>query len=214
MAKRNKYEYDVLVWRGITFRRRLPDGKYWWAKAGTKSLHRAIWKWYHGDIPAKHDIHHKDGNPHNNKPSNLECLSKREHRRRHREDHRTPKQLRHLERIRPKAAVWHRSKQGEAWHRRHAQRVWGRENRTERTVRCVECEKDFTTLSFSTPKYCSDRCYDRMRYKRDGRKERSKKCGRQCERCKKRFLAFTHKIRFCSKSCSAFARWRRTSSGV
>lgn len=40
---------------------------------------RQIYKKIFGDIPKGFDIHHKDGNPYNNNPSNLESLSRKDH---------------------------------------------------------------------------------------------------------------------------------------
>ena len=36
--------------------------------------HQLVYKFYHGEIPSGHVIHHKDLNPHNNEPSNLELM--------------------------------------------------------------------------------------------------------------------------------------------
>lgn len=40
--------------------------------------HRFLWIWYHGEIPAKHDIDHIDGDSLNNDLSNLRCISRSE----------------------------------------------------------------------------------------------------------------------------------------
>ena len=41
--------------------------------------HRLVWEGVFGFIPKDHDIHHVDGNTHNNSIENLECLSHSEH---------------------------------------------------------------------------------------------------------------------------------------
>ena len=46
-------------------------------------LHRVIWSMNCGDIPEGQDIHHVDGNPHNNSLLNLQMLSHSEHARMH-----------------------------------------------------------------------------------------------------------------------------------
>jgi hypothetical protein len=45
--------------------------------------HIQIWKDNKGEIPKGYIIHHKDGNPKNNNIDNLECLSPKEHGKRH-----------------------------------------------------------------------------------------------------------------------------------
>jgi hypothetical protein len=42
-------------------------------------MHREVWEFYNGPIPAGWDIHHKDENKANNDISNFECLPKAEH---------------------------------------------------------------------------------------------------------------------------------------
>ena len=44
---------------------------------------RRVWIKHYGKIPPNHDIHHKDNNPFNNNISNLECLTKKEHKEKH-----------------------------------------------------------------------------------------------------------------------------------
>ena len=47
------------------------------------SIHQAVWRYYHGDIPSnggmQYDIHHDDFNPENNNVSNLVLLTRTEH---------------------------------------------------------------------------------------------------------------------------------------
>ena len=45
----------------------------------TQQAHRVIWENANGPIPDGYDIHHKDGNPHNNSLDNLMCLSHKDH---------------------------------------------------------------------------------------------------------------------------------------
>lgn len=84
----NTEKSELVVFNGIRFRRYFKDPKkyFWptntWVFVGP--LHRAIWMASHGPIPKGCDIHHKDENPLNNDLSNLEMLTKAEHRKRHR----------------------------------------------------------------------------------------------------------------------------------
>lgn len=45
--------------------------------------HRVIWEKHHGKVPEGYCIHHKDGNKKNNRIENLECLSRKEHGKKH-----------------------------------------------------------------------------------------------------------------------------------
>lgn len=47
--------------------------------------HVAVWEAANGPKPPNHDIHHIDGNSHNNDLSNLVCLTKAEHQKLHRD---------------------------------------------------------------------------------------------------------------------------------
>ena len=47
------------------------------------SIHRAVYRYYRGEIPDGYIIHHIDGNPTNNDISNLQCLTNSEHRKIH-----------------------------------------------------------------------------------------------------------------------------------
>jgi hypothetical protein len=46
--------------------------------------HRKIWEKHYGKIPFDCCIHHKNGNKKDNRIENLECLSRKEHGKRHR----------------------------------------------------------------------------------------------------------------------------------
>ena len=56
--------------------------RYW---RGGKYLHRVVWSYYHGEIPDGYEIHHVDGNPANNNVENLQCISPKEHKEKHRQ---------------------------------------------------------------------------------------------------------------------------------
>ena len=47
------------------------------------SLHREIWRFFHGEIPADYEVHHRDLNRNNNDITNLELLTKAEHKKIH-----------------------------------------------------------------------------------------------------------------------------------
>lgn len=92
-----------------------------------KGLHVAIWEAVNGPVPPNHEIHHKDHNTFNCEIDNLACLLTKEHRR-HSKNIDMVAQTAHLDRVRPLAAVWHRSEEGRAWHARvtmkHLEKAW------------------------------------------------------------------------------------------
>lgn len=122
-------------------------------RKGVRGLHVVVWEEHHGrQVPQDHLIHHKDGNSLNNDITNLECVSRTQHQALH--PLKDPdRQRRHLARIRPAAAGWHRSDEGRAWHREHAIRVGQRE---PREYTCNWCAKRF--LAKRRAKYCSNQC--------------------------------------------------------
>lgn len=119
------------------------------------ALHRQKWKDRYGAIPAGHDIHHRDGNPSNNRLSNLECLTKREHAAKHAEEHREARRQ-HAARIRPLTIVWHRSAIGKRWYREHGQRTW--QDKQATTILCATCQQPFSTKWPERVMCCSRLC--------------------------------------------------------
>lgn len=76
---------DDITWNGQTFRRH-PDAEgrsqsvyYMATSAPREYLHRAIYKHHHGPIPNGWHVHHKDHDPLNNAPANLEAVSPAAH---------------------------------------------------------------------------------------------------------------------------------------
>lgn len=139
--------------------RRWPSDRYW--SRGGKKLHRDVWSSAFGTIPAGCHIHHRDGNPDNNRLANLECmpgsvhLSETWHRtKRNRSEHFT-------DTARAAAAEWHRSDEGRLWHKRHAERYksWTKWQRIERP--CEGCGTVISALarkSGHSQKFCGPVC--------------------------------------------------------
>lgn len=140
------------------------DGKYYFPCKGTKTgkrLHVAVWEYHNGHVvPEGCEIHHRDHNRRNNNIENLECLTIIEHRKHHANDKPTKRVLKHLDKIRPKAAAWHRSPEGRKWHSEHAARQI--KNRDPHIRTCQDCNKEFLTKTFKA-KYCSNNCKARGR---------------------------------------------------
>ncbi len=132
----------------------------YFTKAGGGLLHRHVWESHNGPIPPGHHVHHKDGNFSNNDISNLECLSCAKHLDEHAEQRRSnakrPEQLAHLDAVRHKAAAWHSSPEGLAWHQAHAHSSWAKRKPVEHV--CQECGAAFQSLKTSKVFFCSGRC--------------------------------------------------------
>lgn len=123
------------------------------ARKGAKGLHVVVWETAtNRRVPSGSLIHHKDGNTFNNHPENLELLTRSQHAKKHADAWRTPEQLAHLEQIRSKAAAWHRSPVGRAWHRKHARS----QTRVRHVKSCEQCHKPF--MSSRQARYCSNQC--------------------------------------------------------
>lgn len=208
---------ETVEWGGRVWRR-YPESKsrnhrvYYQCHTKWKApplwLHREVWRAAHGDIPAGHDVHHRDENPLNNDIGNLECVTVGEHRRRHRESYRSAEQLEHLRRIRPRSlaglAAWRKTPEGVEQLRR-----LGRETAASlpvRKLRCPACRKSFRTRA-PGGKYCSLACGQQVR-----KYPPQHRC--VCEWCKVEFVAHKRTQQFCARTCSASARESAKRAGV
>lgn len=98
-------------------------------------LHRVIWEEHNGPIPAGGLIHHKDENPLNNDPANLQLKSRSEHSRLHC-------------RLGGTSAEEHKRKIGEANKKRWAKAP------VMRSGTCVTCGLPFSRRGFAKMIYC------------------------------------------------------------
>lgn len=138
---------EVIVYNGKNYTR-YPDSNkrslreyYYHSFTGrTETLHTSIWKDHYGPVPKGYIIHHKDGNPQNNDISNLECITQKEHMRRHWED--------------------------EAWakERRAICSVAQLQRKRSRCV-CQYCGAEFLSPFPERARFCSRKCIERNRLK-------------------------------------------------
>lgn len=202
-----------IEYKGTTYKRR-PDAEqrshrvYYWPAGGGKSdkeaLHREIWKDHNGEeIPDGHLIHHKDKDPFNNDPENLECITWKEHAEEHEAELEWDGMEEHLDEIRPLAIEWHRSEEGREWHREHGKKVW--ENREPRTLVCEYCGEDYETLSrHGNERFCSSVC--RSRWWEENRSDFEE---RECKVCGDTFEVRRDKDQpHCSRECAWVTRRR------
>lgn len=171
-----------------------------------RRLHRLVWELAYGKRPpGGYEVHHRDENRHNNALSNLELLPKFTHRSIHAKEKAASGQwVSALERARPKAAEWHRSEEGRAWHREHAKGSIAKP-REPRKFSCVQCGKEFMGFAARASKYCSRTCATMHR-----RKSGVDDVSRQCASCGGTFSANRYgKVKFCTVRCAADARKRK-----
>jgi hypothetical protein len=79
---RAKKPLPFIVWHGTKYTAR-PNGYYASTISPKTYLHRDVWEAHFGPIPARHDIHHVNGDKSDNRIENLELLHVSEHGKRH-----------------------------------------------------------------------------------------------------------------------------------
>lgn len=130
-------------------------------------LHRYIWEQYNGEIPKDYEIHHIDHNKDNNDISNLEMLTKEEHKKRHNEeisDDVKEKYRINLEKnARPKAIEWHKSNKGKEWHKEQYKNSLGK--LTPKEMICEYCGKHYLSMDNGKNRFCSNNCKSAYRRK-------------------------------------------------
>lgn len=206
-------EVEIVIFNGIKYRRypnskRLNDRNYYrpaanYIKAGVGHLHREIWRAVHGEIPDGHQIHHKDGNPLNNRPDNLVCLSGSEHATLHAKEFPDWKRkwlVSKLDDVREQATQWHRSEEGREWHRQHG--IYCMQARDAQQYTCNYCGKEFLSKGLEAPKFCSNNCRSSSR-----RSEKRDHVEKLCIVCQSLFLSnkYNHTL-CCGYKCGAIYR--------
>lgn len=162
---------DRIVYKGIEYRRypnaKRRNNRVYYVATGGAHLHRVIYKEHYGPIPDGWHVHHKDDNPLNNDPGNLEALPRSRHARHHllqRPEDYWDRQKQHLATIRPLASDWHKSESGRQWHRKHGEGSWSKVQPQEWA--CQECGKTFLAKPARLlPKFCSGSCSTKNRRK-------------------------------------------------
>jgi len=144
-------------------------GRYYyshnWGKGGPSNLHRAIWEHHHGAIPDGFNVHHIDGDGTNNELTNLVLVEHRAHARQHtverieRGELMPPSDL-----ARERAAEWHASAEGLAWHKENGKRAW--KKRIWHPLECQECGRAFKSPYPNKTKFCHPNCRQAARRRR------------------------------------------------
>lgn len=171
---------DLAVFEGYTFRRDKKTGYYLSSKKIKNGkrirLHVYVWEYINKqEVPEGFEVHHKDLNKFNNEPENLVALSPEEHAEIHKkvltEEQRQELARRLDEKARPKAAEWHRSKEGRKWHKKHAIEIAEKYKKGSEAWESVAVEYvcDFCGKTFKTKRnahknhFCSNNCKSRYR---------------------------------------------------
>jgi endogenous inhibitor of DNA gyrase (YacG/DUF329 family) len=198
----------IIEWNGTRYYS-YPSSKLWsdrYFKYQGKLLHRELWRFYKGEIPSGHEIHHKDKNPANNDLDNLESIHKGDHIATYHKNL-SLRQLIHItksyRKFQRKAKDWHRSGVGREWHRQHIKQQMETLQPTERT--CDNCGKSYQVLwDRKVNRFCSNRCKTAARYTSgvDNVEYTCVVCGKVFVR--NRYARGTHQ--FCSRQCSAISR--------
>lgn len=172
-------------------------------RKGAKGLHVAIWEHYNAaSVPPNHCIHHKDENPFNNNPNNLEAVLSSEHFSEHGKknwkcDEFRKRGLKNLSNINDKAKEWHKSNEGREWHKKHAnhfQKAW--DFREERF--CAHCQKLYIAKT-NHSKYCSSKCNQLHLARKKGVPLKNEH--RNCAVCGNEFFSKTANQKYCNKRC-------------
>jgi hypothetical protein len=209
-------ESEKVVYKGLVFTR-YPNSPrrhhrvyYWptktWREKGVKALHVEIYLDNVGPIPEGWHVHHKNHDPLDNDPGNLQALPPAEHFGHHaaEEDGWGRWEPEVMADLQEKAKAWHASPEGLEWHSRHGKETW--ENREEISVGpCFGCGEEVWSYMSGTKgehRWCSRACFAKHAY-HDGRYDTEK----VCEWCGNTFMAKHIRVRYCSRSCGARGRW-------
>lgn len=159
----------------------------------TLSIHRAVFYYYHGEIPnGNYEIHHKDLNPANNDISNLQLLTISQHRKIHRKL--TP----YTERICKNCGKTFLS-------RNTAPVMFCKECRLAKNYenrQCIICGKKFLTRKYDDTKCCSVECSRILSANTQAQNSiPNPEMQKICPICGKFFIAKKSKQTCCSLDC-------------
>lgn len=191
----------VAFFDGYKFRKDLKTGYYLSTKntgiGRRERLHCYVWRYYNGEIPKGYHVHHVNEDKENNEIDNLRCIRRETHVKYHATKNAVEnydgicKNL--LENATPRAAEWHKSAAGRAWHAQNLKKVIA--NMEERRFTCACCGKEFFKKPLGANKYCSNNCKAKARRKSGVDNEI-----RKCAVCGGDFSANKYSPRCCCSS--------------
>lgn len=188
----------------------IPDTKGYYREVGNfkNLMHRYVWEYHNGKIPSGYEIHHIDFDRSNNDISNLQLVSRSEHRKIHADlltdEQRDWKRNNLNTKARPKAIEWHKSDEGKKWHREQIkmQRELGQ---FKHKLICTNCGKVYVGEVNGPNTFCSNAC--KSAYRRRSGKNLEE---RICVVCGNTFMTDKYKkAQTCSRSCANKLRHKR-----
>lgn len=175
-------------------------------------LHRDIWIYHHGAIPAGWEVHHVDGVTTNNAIENLEALAPTRHREHHAPEGRQRSAMAYkqtagyqLQQRQRAAAEWHGSPEGKAWHCENALQMHAELDLVDKV--CEQCGAAYQVcfLHKNRGRFCSPACKTAFRRASEVDHEQ-----RDCVVCGTRFSVSRYSpIRHCSARCAGVAHRKR-----
>lgn len=207
-GKSHRIRFNGSIYRRYPESRHSSDRRYYRAgirccMQGKSYLHIDLWSFHNGPVPDGYEIDHIDGNCLNNDLSNLQAISAKEHKDKHREEYRQ-RGHRIMAEMPPekhramllKAAEWHRSEDGHKWHSQHSKNVFANKPTLQKV--CAYCKEQFETkCGRATGIYCSNKCRSYARRDRGTDNET-----RTCKRCGVEFACNKYVgKKHCSRSC-------------
>lgn len=147
-------------------------------------IHRAVWIYYHGDIPDSYHIHHINGNKADNTFENLQCLTKAEHQAIHASS---------IENKLPRKSTLVCKNCGNEYIGYYSGNnafcsEECRKNFYSKDTVCIICGKTFKTRYHA--KFCSAECMGKAR-----------RVFHECLFCGKKFRSHHPKQKYCSREC-------------
>lgn len=112
-------------------------------------LHRVVYEDNFGPIPPGYHVHHRDGNPLNNSPDNLEALPAREHNRITQEEYKNNPEWVQKQKTRFQSKAWRKKMSN------------GQKKRVEKEIVCALCGDSFMSRAYNS-RWCPS-CKD-MQY--------------------------------------------------
>lgn len=183
-------------WYGRSFYQDKSTGYWISVDAPRLRAHRWVWNNVNGTIPESCQIHHRDGNKSNNDISNLQLVSHRQHALLHLTEEKREKLRKQANSVRHLTKEWHKSKEGRAWHKYHAQKEgFGKWEFPEKA--CGHCQRPFKPANHHNI-FCSNACKSAWR--------RAKKLDHVdlvCKGCGQVFSENKYAKRiYCSRACA------------
>lgn len=192
---------EYQVFNGEYFFKDAKSG-YWQNTKTRERMHRYVYRFYYGDIPAGFHIHHIDMNKDNNDISNLCLLTPEAHNKIHtatRSNETLEKMRANIKKAGELAIDWHKSEAGHEWHKEHYENMKDLLHAKTEKI-CLNCGKSFFNISHS--KFCCNACKSAYR-----RKNGVDNVTRVCTVCGKEFTVNRYyKTKTCSRKCASVMR--------